>query len=308
MTEYFRIMPGKKSLYAQECINGNFIGGDWNVHTDLTDELPETWKAFNKVFIPQYLESHPGKSKIAAGLAGGMLHSICKGVKIGDIVLMSDQQGTFHFGKVTSDYWYAPDGPLQHRRSLQWLPVTVHRHDFSEALQNSLGSIGTLSNVTRHEIEIKAMMGGATAPSIIATNSDIEDPSTFALERHLEDFLVANWAKTELGKTFDIFTEDGEKVGQQYPSDTGPLDILAVSKDGKELLVIELKRGRVNDRVVGQIQRYMGYIKDEIAEPGQSVRGIIIALDDDQGIRRALSVATNIEFYRYNVDFHLHKA
>ena len=306
--KYVRIMPGKKSAYAQACLDGGFIGGDWDVHRDLTSELHANWKEFNKEFIPEFLNDHPDKSKVAAGLAGGMLHSICKGIDVGDIVLMPDDQGTFHFGKVTSDYWYAPEGPLQHRRSLQWLPITVHRHDFTEALQNSLGSIGTLSNVTRHEVEIKALIGGATTPSIIATNSEIEDPSAFALEKHLEEFLVANWEKTELGKKFDIFTEDGEKVGQQYPSDTGPIDVLAVSKDGKELLVIELKRGRANDRVVGQIQRYMGYIKDEIAEPGQIVRGIIIALDDDQGIRRALSVTNNIEFYRYKVDFHLHKA
>ena len=171
-----------------------------------------------------------------------------------------------------------------------------------------MGSIGTVSNVSQYEAEIKAIIAGAATAGIIATNSEIEDPSTFALEKHLEEFLVANWDKTELGKTYDIYSEDGEKVGQQYPSDTGPIDVLAVSKDGKELLVIELKRGRANDRVVGQIQRYMGYIKDEIAEPDQTVRGVIIALDDDQGIRRALSVANNIDFYRYQVSFQLHKA
>ena len=55
-------------------------------------------------------------------------------------------------------------------------------------------------------------------------------------------------------------------VGQQYPTDTGYIDILAVSKDNKELLVIELKKGRASDVVVGQIQRYMGYILEEIAE------------------------------------------
>jgi hypothetical protein len=49
----------------------------------------------------------------------------------------------------------------------------------------------------------------------------------FALEKHLEDFLVKNWANTELGKDYHIFEEDGEVVGQQFPSDTGPIDILA---------------------------------------------------------------------------------
>ena len=69
--------------------------------------------------------------------------------------------------------------------------------------------------------------------------------------------------------------------------------------------MIELKKGRASDRVIGQIQRYMGYIKDEIAEDGQEVKGIIIAFEDDQRIRRALSVTNNIEFYRYGINFSL---
>ena len=98
------------------------------------------------------------------------------------------------------------------------------------------------------------------------------------MEKHLEDFLVANWSSTELGQTHDIYEVDGEIVGQQYPSDTGPIDILAVSKDRKELLVVELKKGRASDSVVGQIQRYMGFVMDELAESEQEVKGVIIAL------------------------------
>jgi restriction system protein len=73
------------------------------------------------------------------------------------------------------------------------------------------------------------------------------------------------------------------------------------------LLVVELKRGRASDVVVGQIQRYMGYVKDELAEQGQQVKGVIIALEDDLKLRRALSVAQNIEFYRYQLSFKLVK-
>ncbi|WP_369408100.1 hypothetical protein [Tessaracoccus palaemonis] len=56
------------------------------------------------------------------------------------------------------------------------------------------------------------------------------------------------------------------------------------------------------------MQRYMGYIKDQVAEPTQAVRGVIIALEDDLRIQRALSVASGIEFYRYQVKFTLIKA
>ncbi len=43
---------------------------------------------------------------------------------------------------------------------------------------------------------------------------------------NLEDFLVKNWAQTELGRDYDIYSEEGEPVGQQYPTDTGPMDLL----------------------------------------------------------------------------------
>ena len=70
---------------------------------------------------------------------------------------------------------------------------------------------------------------------------------------------------------------------------------------------MELKKGRASDVVVGQIQRYMGYVKEVLAEANQSVRGVIIAFEDDIKIHRALSVANNIEFYTYKVSFKLEK-
>lgn len=73
------------------------------------------------------------------------------------------------------------------------------------------------------------------------------------------------------------------------------------------MLVVELKKGRASDVVVGQTLRYMGFVAQELAEPGQTTRGVIIALGDDQRIRRALAVAPNIDFYRYQVSFKLLK-
>jgi restriction system protein len=125
------------------------------------------------------------------------------------------------------------------------------------------------------------------------------------MEKHLEDFLVQKWAQTELGREYDIYEEDGERVGQQYQTDTGPLDILAISKDKKSLLVVELKKGRASDAVVGQALRYMGYVQEELAEEGQTVKGVIIALEDDPRIRRALAIVPSITFYRYQVSFRL---
>lgn len=300
-------MLGAKSAHAKECYDGNFIGAGFGIQQDLSKQLPDNWRDFNKQFIPIWLEGHPGKSKVAAGLSCGYLWTVTKGIRQGDIVLCPNGDGAYYVGEVTSGYYYVPGTPLYHRRNVKWYPLLLERSAMSEALRNSTGAIGTVSDITKYAEEIETLIGGHKPPMLVSSDATVEDPSVFALEKHLEDFLVANWKQTELGKHYDIYEEDGEIVGQQYQTDTGPIDVLAISKDKKTLLVVELKKGRVSDNVVGQIQRYMGYVKEELAEDNQVVRGVIIGLDDDLRIKRALSVTNNIEFYRYQVSFKLFK-
>jgi restriction system protein len=307
MKSYYRVMLGPKSVHANECFSGNFIGTDFGIEQDLTDKLPDEWRAFNREFIPVYLATHPDKTKIGAGLACGALWTVSKGIQNGDLVLCPDGTGKYRVGEVSGGYYYAPGKVLPHRRPVTWLNVTIDRAAMSEALRNSTGSIGTCSNITRHRDEIEKLIGGVSIPKLISTDATVEDASEFALEEHLEDFLVKNWSHTELGKDYDIYEEDGEKA-QQYQTDTGPLDILAVSKDKKRLLVVELKKGRASDVVVGQTLRYMSFVQEELAEDGQTVLGVIVAHEDDQRIRRALTMTPAIAFYRYQVSFKLVKA
>lgn len=307
MKNYYRIMLGRRSIYAEEAHRGNFIGGGWLKDVDLTNKLPDNWRDFNSKFIPLYLEKNPDKTRVSAGLACGMLYTIAKGILIGDIVLCPDGQGNYFVGEVTGNYEYHKDQNLPHRRSVRWFSRNISRDEMSESLRNSAGSIGTVSTISRFAEEIETLISGSRPSSIVATDATIEDPFVFAIEKHLEEFLVQNWHHTELGRHHDIYEEDGEKVGQQYPSDTGPIDILAISNDKKEILVVELKKGRASDVVVGQIQSYMGYVKEELAEKDQTVQGIIIALEDDLRLRRALLVTQNINFYTYKIHFELEK-
>tara|TARA_R110000744_G_scaffold380514_1_gene501617 strand:- start:18720 stop:19652 length:933 start_codon:yes stop_codon:yes gene_type:complete len=307
MKSYYRIMPGSKSRFASECFDGGYIGADYGIAQDLRDHLPDEWRAFNREFIPVVMANIPGKTKVGAGLACGMLHTVCKGMLNGDIVLSPDGSGVYRVGEVVGDYHYAEGENLPHRRSVRWFDRPIPRADMSEALQNSSGSIGTLCNLTKYAEEIELLIGDRPAVTAITSDPTIEDPSAFAMEKHLEEFLVANWNQTELAQEFDIFQEDGEIIGQQYQTDSGPLDILAVSRDRKRLLVVELKRGRASDVVVGQILRYMGYVQSEIAEPEQAVEGVIIALRDDPKLHRALQMVPSISFYRYEVSFKLRK-
>lgn len=307
MKNYYRVMLGQGSVHAAACFAGNFIGADFGIHQDLSAALPEDWRVFNHAFIPQWLQQNPGKSKVAAGLACGALWTVAKGIRAGDVVLCPDGSGSYRAGELLGDYQYVPGGVLPHRRAVRWF-AEVARADMSDALRNSTGSIGTVSKVSKYAAELERLLTATASTTLSAMPGEpAEDPVAFALEKHLEDFLVANWAQTELGRDYDIYTEDGELIGQQYPTDTGPLDILAISKDQSELLVVELKKGRASDMVVGQVLRYMGFVMEELAEPGQRVRGVIIALDDDSRLRRALAAVPTVDFYRYQISFKLQR-
>lgn len=308
MRKYIRLMLGARSAHFEECYKGNFIGADFGIHQDLSHDLFENWREFNKKFIPVWLDKHPGKSKVSAGLSCGALWTVAKGLNKGDIIISPDGLGKYYVAEILDEYSYHHDAILPHRRTVKWYNQTIERSDMSDSLKNSTGSIGTISDISGYATELEELIGDKKQPVIVSTDETVEDPTVFALEKHLEDFLVSNWKQTELGKKYNIYEEGGDLIGKQYPTDTGFIDILAISKDKKELLVVELKKGRASDNVVGQIQRYMGYVLEELAEDNQSVKGIIIALEDDNRIRRALAVAPNISFYRYQVSFKLFKA
>jgi len=123
----------------------------------------------------------------------------------------------------------------------------------------------------------------------------------------LEDFMIENWDKLSLGKNYSILYEDNEIIGQQYVTPVGRIDILAKSKDQKEWLVIELKKGKSSDQVVGQILRYMAWIKENEAAPEEKVKGLIIAQKQDEKLKYSLKATQNIEFMTYSVSFKLDK-
>ena len=241
--KYYRLMLGAKSIFAADCFQGSFVGVDFSIDQDLTAELPEQWKKFNHKFRPVWLEKHPGKSKVSAGLACGALWTVCKGMRKGDVVLCPDGSGTYRVGEITGDYQHRPGEILPHRRTVHWFDVSIDRSEMSTALKNSTGSIGTVSEITKYAEQLEPLVAGRTPGGLIATDETVEDPAVFALEKHLEDFLVRNWQQTELGKTYDIYEDDGELVGQQYPSDTGPIDIFGDQQRPTDLASRRAKEG-----------------------------------------------------------------
>lgn len=131
----------------------------------------------------------------------------------------------------------------------------------------------------------------------------IESVQRFGLEKFLSDFLVYNWEKTSIGQRYELYEEDGD-IAQEYPTPIGRIDLLARDRDNADWVVIELKRGRSSDVVVGQLLRYMGWAQENLASEGEAVRGIVIAGDADDRLRYALKPLTDkVTLLTYTVQF-----
>lgn len=153
--------------------------------------------------------------------------------------------------------------------------------------------------------ELKASIEGKEIPEE-AHREEIEevykapskDTTEFALEEQLEDYIVANWDSID-------FEYNLELVGRQYSTPVGSIDLLCRDKDNNDFVIIELKKGRESDKVCGQIQRYMGWIKQNLATEGQNVRGIIITGEYDERLSLAVSIVPNIQIKYYRIKFWL---
>lgn len=126
----------------------------------------------------------------------------------------------------------------------------------------------------------------------------------FYMEKQLEDFLIENWDKTQLGKKYDLITNDDGLASQQYRTDIGIIDILAKDKKDGRFVVIELKRNQTSDDTIGQIARYMGWVEEHLSH-GNPCKGIIIAGKYDKKLKYAIKKISDIEVYLYKVDFQL---
>ena len=134
-------------------------------------------------------------------------------------------------------------------------------------------------------------------------NSNEENGNEFAYEKDLQNFLAKNLSLIEPGL---ILYMEEDITGIEFPVGNRFIDILATDKDNN-YVVIELKVSRGYDRVVGQILRYMAWIRKNHAEENQKVRGIIIAREISDDLLLACSETKNVELYEYNLSVSLNK-
>ena len=97
------------------------------------------------------------------------------------------------------------------------------------------------------------------------------------LESEIETSIISN---------LEILEEGLELIGNQYSISVGYIDVLCRDKN-ENLVVIELKRGTGSHKVVGQIQKYMAWVSENLAE-GKQVRGIIVVKEYDKELGYAI--------------------
>ncbi|HAA70685.1 MAG TPA: hypothetical protein DCE55_16225 [Planctomycetaceae bacterium] len=119
--------------------------------------------------------------------------------------------------------------------------------------------------------------------------------------------MLDNWENTDLGKEWDLAQDGGDIKGYGYerPTSVGRIDLLAFHKSEKRWLVIELKQDQTSDKTIGQLLRYMDWVKRELATVEETAEGLVIARNDDEKLRYALAATGGIRFMRYEVDFRL---
>lgn len=137
------------------------------------------------------------------------------------------------------------------------------------------------------------------------TAEEMEAPGfSFEFEADLEGHLVNSLRDIEEGLTLYV-APDGRR-GQQFTTEVGRLDILAVDKKG-DFVVTELKVGQASDAVCSQILRYMGWVKRHLAGD-RNVRGIIVCRNATDRLKYATSTLGNVGIKEYEVNFSFHDA
>lgn len=136
-----------------------------------------------------------------------------------------------------------------------------------------------------------------------ANDSDLLDEAesevVFSLEYDLENSLVSNLEQLEEG--LRLYQQDGI-TGQQLDTKVaGRIDLLAIDAQG-DFVVVELKAEEADRQVCGQIQAYMGWVKENLAGD-KKVRGIVIANAFTTRAIYAAKVVPNLSLKKYQISF-----
>ena len=117
---------------------------------------------------------------------------------------------------------------------------------------------------------------------------------TFQFEKDLQKHLYSNWSETPLFNKWKLQKKGALKEGRYNTGVVGEIDLLAKHREENRWLVIELKRDQSSDETIGQILRYMGWVKKNLLGIDGKVEGLIICEVADENVRYALKCVPDV--------------
>lgn len=118
------------------------------------------------------------------------------------------------------------------------------------------------------------------------------------VEAQLRDYLAKNLNKIEQGLTFWI----SDPPSVEYTIEGRRIDILARDRDGIPV-VVELKKSKAYDRVVGQGLLYQALVRKQFAT--NRVRVVLIASEISEELRLATSQQADFKLFEYELTMQL---
>jgi len=233
-------------------------------------------------------------------------------ISIGDYILMPllAQKESISIGIVTGDYKHQPDDEVNHHiRTVDWKTI-VKRASFNEDIQSkpfvSRKTISSFVNIKEAEFRIKKVIEKGVDPFLGITDEDgnddvsegFSDGDEFVYETQLREYISNNVEIVEKG--LSLYEDSDGNNGVEFPAGKWNIDVLATDKQNN-YVVIELKKSKISDKVFGQLARYMGWVKTNLCDKNQKVRGIIVGGTITDELKYASKLTDNVKLMEYSL-------
>lgn len=138
----------------------------------------------------------------------------------------------------------------------------------------------------------------------LATGGVRESDATALTEKAVEEWLQRNWGSTEFSRLGIDLCEPSTHGFRcrQVLTPMNTIDLLGFHQQRREWWVFELKKGRTSDAVVGQIGRYIGWMRERVT-PTEDVRGAIIVGRTDDKLIYSVRSNARLSLWEYDSQF-----
>jgi hypothetical protein len=221
-----------------------------------------------------FKSSEPNRTKVAAGDRA---------------ILREYGTGLWGLCEISGDWTDDPEAKSKHEIEAGWFPIAkVHKWETTlpyELVKEDLSNQNHRLRIAKAtEVDLSTTQLALRVYHRLGYGST--DGDFFVLEAGLEEAVKANLKQLKLRLA-------DESIQQQCSLGIGigRTDLICLD-ERDDFVVLELKAVHSSDSVVGQLLRYMGYIRENWAEKaGKKVRGIILTPSYDEQLRLAAKEA-----------------